>query len=135
MSLKGGIDMYAHLSNLSNSFKRYKSITPATGRKVYFLNDNGYDSERETANKYFKEGQILTIKEIYVGRSSSTVEFEELPDKNFNTVMFEDVEKDLDEVIEKSFVPQTTCSICNWSIAPGDNYCRHCGNKIERSKK
>ena len=86
MSLEGGIHMYAHI------FDRYMSDVPPKGRKVRFLNDNGYDSDREYANKYFKEGQILTIKEIYVGRSSSEVEFEDYPHKEFNTVMFEDVE-------------------------------------------
>lgn len=85
MSLIGGIDTY------SMSLKRYKSDTSPEGRKVVFLNDNGYDSEREYANSLFKEGEILTIKEIYVGRSSSKVEFKEYPNKHFNTVMFADI--------------------------------------------
>ena len=85
MSLEGGLNMYAFLG------KRFKSDIPPTGRKVRFLNKNGYDGDREYANKYFKEGQILTVKEIYVGRSSSEVEFEEFHDRRFNTVMFEDV--------------------------------------------
>lgn len=85
MNLIGGIDMY------SFPIKRYKSDTSPEGRKVIFLNDNGYDIEREYANDLFEEGQVLTIKEIYVGRSSSEVEFIEYPDKRFNTVMFADV--------------------------------------------
>ena len=85
MSLKGGIDTY------SRNFERYKTNEPPEGRKVKFLNCNGYDSEREYANKCFKEGDILTVKEIYVGRSNSKVEFEEFPNKRFNTVMFKDV--------------------------------------------
>ena len=36
----------------------------------------------------------MSVKEIYVGSWSSTVEFVEVPDKKFNTVMFEDVEED-----------------------------------------
>jgi hypothetical protein len=76
MSLKGGIDTYTFPP------KRYLSNTPPRGRKVKYLNDNGYDSDRDYANKYFKEGQILTVKEIYVGRSSSEVEFLELDGKN-----------------------------------------------------
>lgn len=85
MSLEGGLDMYGLPGT------RYGRNIPPEGRKVYFFNDNGYDSELETARKYFIEGQILTIKEIYVGRSSSEVEFIEFPGKRFNTVMFMDL--------------------------------------------
>lgn len=85
MDLTGGIDMYS-------LGKRYDSNESPQGRKVRFLNKNGYDMDREYAAKHFKEGQLLTVKEIYVGRSSSNVEFEDLPGKEFNTVMFEDVE-------------------------------------------
>lgn len=86
MSLEGGLDMYATLGT------RYLSDVSPEGRKVYFLNKNGYETQREHANKFFEENQVLTIKEIYVGRSSSEVEFIELPHKKFNTVMFADVE-------------------------------------------
>jgi len=85
MSLIGGIDTYS-------MGLRFKSNESPAGRKVVFLNDNGYDIQREHANRYFSEGNILTVKEIYVGRSSSEVEFEEWPNKMFNTVMFADVE-------------------------------------------
>lgn len=86
MSLIGGLDMYA-----AEFGTRYGDGSSPEGRKVVFLNENGWDGEREHANKFFTEGQVLTVKEIYVGRSSSEVEFEELPDKRFNTVMFADV--------------------------------------------
>lgn len=85
MKLDGGIDEYQFDA-------RYKLDVSPLGRKVFYLNDNGYDSEREVANKYFEENQVLTVKEIYVGRSGSTVEFVGLPNKRFNTVMFADVE-------------------------------------------
>lgn len=85
MSLDGGLDMY------TINMERYGDGPPCHGRKVRFLNDNGWDSEREHAAEFFEEGQILTVKEIYVGRSNSDVEFEELPGKKFNTVMFADV--------------------------------------------
>lgn len=90
MSLVGGLDMYAF-----NFGQRYGSETfdkSPEGRKVIFLDDNGYEGQRENARKYFKKGDILTVKEIYVGRSSSEVEFIEFPNKKFNTVMFADVE-------------------------------------------
>lgn len=86
MSLVGGLDMYAPFGT------RYMSENPPEGRKVYFLNRNGYDIELERARKIFKEDQVLTVKEIYVGRNSSDVEFEEFPNQKFNTVMFADVE-------------------------------------------
>lgn len=58
------------------------------GTTVYFLNENGYDSQREEAAEIFTQGQALTVKRIDVGNWSSSVEFEELPGKWFNTVMF-----------------------------------------------
>lgn len=90
MSLVGGLDMYAFKFG-----SRYKSGTfdkSPEGRKVVFLNENGYDVQREHARMFFKEGDILTVKEIYVGRSSSDVEFVEVPNQKFNTVMFADAE-------------------------------------------
>jgi hypothetical protein len=87
MSLVGGLDMYAF-----NFGSRYKSVKSPEGRRVVFLDENGYDIQRETANRYFKQGDILTVKDIYIGRSSSEVEFIEFPNKMFNTVMFADIE-------------------------------------------
>jgi hypothetical protein len=86
MSLAGGLNMYGHLG------ERYCSDISPKGRKVRFLDENGYDIQREIARKYFSKGDILTIEEIYVGGSSSEVSFSEHPLKKFNTVMFEDVE-------------------------------------------
>ena len=84
MSLMGGIDEY--------SLGRYKSDVSSAGRKVIYLDRNGYDRDTEDARKYLKEGDELTVKEIYVWRCSSTVEFMEFPGKLFNTVMFADKE-------------------------------------------
>jgi hypothetical protein len=87
MSLVGGIDMYSRFGT------RYESDESPEGRKVFFNDWNGYDSDLEYANKFFKKGDVLTVKEIYVGRSSSQVEFLEHPNKQFNTVMFSDIKK------------------------------------------
>lgn len=84
MSLIGGIDTYS-------MFERYKSEVPPKGRKVRFLSRNGYQMELDRAKKCFEESQVLTVKEIYVGGSSSEVEFIEYPGQRFNTVMFADV--------------------------------------------
>lgn len=90
MKLDGGIDMYTH--NFDNFEIVRIGNTTCKGRKVFFLNYNGYDSELERARKYFDKGQILTVEEIEVGRSSSNVKFEGV-DEWFNTVMFEDLEE------------------------------------------
>ena len=86
MSILGGIDIY-------NMGKRFKGGKSPKGRKVRFMNCNGYDFQLEDAKKLLKEGQILTVKEIFVGSWSSNVEFIEFPNKEFNTVMFEDVKE------------------------------------------
>ncbi|MBM7598275.1 hypothetical protein JOC34_000632 [Virgibacillus halotolerans] len=85
MSLTGGLDIY--------SFgERYQSDKSPQGRKVRFRNKGGWESDTEYAHKYLiNEGDILTVEEIYVGRSSSEAEFKEHPNITFNTVMFEDV--------------------------------------------
>lgn len=89
MSLDGGLLTYRLVGEIQD---RHITSKPPKGRKVRFLNDNGREFEREVANQLIEEGEILTVKEIFVGTSSSTVEFMEYPGKEFNTVMFEDVE-------------------------------------------
>ena len=86
MSLVGGLGMYS-----LNGKKRYQSEKSPEGRKVIYLQQNGWDNDQEYANIYFSKNDVLTIKEIYVGRSSSEVEFMEIPSRKFNTVMFADV--------------------------------------------
>lgn len=85
MKLDGGINEY------SFPIRRYLTEESPYGRKVRYLQANGWDNDKEFVNKHLQKGQILTAKEIYVGRSSSKVEFVEFPNLMFNTVMFEDV--------------------------------------------
>ena len=61
------------------------------GTKVKFLGKNGYDYQLKEASEMFEVGLVLTVKSIEVGDSSSSVVFEEMPGKSFNTVMFEEV--------------------------------------------
>lgn len=91
MSLKGGlpINQFARVSGIG----RYAGGQAPYGRKVRFLNRGGYVSELEEAQQHFKEGDILTIKEIYVDSYISYVEFVEVPSVKFNTVMFADIEE------------------------------------------
>jgi hypothetical protein len=89
MSLKGGIETY------TKDGRRYLNNELPEGRKVFYNDTNGMDYDQKRARDYFKKGDELTIKEIYVGKSSSKVEFIEFPDIKFNTVMFSDVEERL----------------------------------------
>lgn len=61
------------------------------GQKVKYLAKNGYDSDREKANKFLKKGNKYTVLRTHVGRSSSTVTLKEFPNQRFNTVMFKEV--------------------------------------------
>jgi len=83
MSIKDGYDMYMLHHNYKDRLK-----TPE-GRIVEYTGKNGYDIQHK--HTPFKIGTQLTVHEIYVGRSSSTVEFKEFPNMEFNTVMFKDV--------------------------------------------
>lgn len=91
MSLDGGLLMYTNFTLGANGIERYNSQKPPKGRTVEFINDNGYDSELEYAQKYFNKGDVLVVKEIYVGRGNSKVEFINYDGLRFNTVHFVDV--------------------------------------------
>ena len=91
MNLTGGINMYITFGNEVE--ERHKNGTAPYGRKVKYLDRGGWESNKEYARKKgLVKGEIYTVKEIYVGRSSSEVELLEVEGK-FNTVMFEDVEQ------------------------------------------
>lgn len=85
MSLKGGLNMYTGFG------ERHNTDESPEGRKVVYMQKNGLDHHQEHANKCFKKNDVLTVKEIYVGRSGSEVEFVEHPNQKFNTVMFADL--------------------------------------------
>ena len=58
------------------------------GTVVYYLDENGYEGDREYARKFMQKYQILTIKQTNIGGWRTVVEFEEIPGKWFNSVMF-----------------------------------------------
>lgn len=70
---------------------RFIGIYSKPGTKVRFIGKNGYEMPLNLALKTFLVGQELTVKQIVVGSFLSEVQFEELPNKWFNTVMFEEV--------------------------------------------
>jgi hypothetical protein len=61
------------------------------GTKVTFLDRNGTDFDRVEAEKILKVGQVYTIKSIEVYDWVSYVTLEEVPDKTFNSVMFDNL--------------------------------------------
>lgn len=63
------------------------------GDKVIYLDENGHDYEREDARELFRKGSTLTIERVDVGGWTSRVYFIEVPDKGFNTVMFDDIKE------------------------------------------
>jgi len=64
------------------------------GTKVKFINKKGRECERKEASKYLKEGEVYTVDSIYVRGWSSEVTLKEVPNQEFNTVMFDEVEQD-----------------------------------------
>lgn len=71
------------------------------GTKVRYAGTGGYDGERAIATEHIEVGTVLTVKNIKVGGFMSYVEFEELPNIRFNTVMFEEVTDNNPSLIDK----------------------------------
>ena len=61
------------------------------GDKVKYLGKNGTSMDRLTADYYFVPGESYIVKDMKVGGWSSEVMLEEVPDKWFNTVMFDSI--------------------------------------------
>jgi hypothetical protein len=91
---------------------------PAAGDELVFVAANGYDSQREEANKFFTKDQILKVKSVEVGNWSTSVEFEEAPGKRFNSVMFEPLGADvLPDEPEELHTLQVTGQQCDMILA------------------
>lgn len=67
------------------------SIYAPEGTKVKFMNENGFDREKEYANKILDKNQIYTVDRVEVGGWVSYVYLKEFPNEAFNTVMFKEV--------------------------------------------
>lgn len=62
------------------------------GERVrYEFTMNGWDSDKETAQRYLSPGCEYTVKHMYVGNWTSYVELVERPGIHFNTSQFENV--------------------------------------------
>jgi hypothetical protein len=63
------------------------------GTKVKFINEGGWDGEFEEAKKYLKQGEMYTVDYVDIGGWTSYVTLKEFPTKEFNTVLFAEVDK------------------------------------------
>ncbi len=79
------------------------NIWAGKGDKVRYSGKNGYDSARERASKVFFVDQVLTIDRVEVDNSSTAVYFTEIPGQSFNSVMFEDVEINIDNAVDRAY--------------------------------
>lgn len=70
------------------------NIYSQPGTKVIFLDKNGTDSDRENAERILKVGQIYTVKSINVQSWISYVTLKEVPNRMFNSVMFENTDSE-----------------------------------------
>jgi hypothetical protein len=64
-------------------------IPPLT--KVIFLNDYGWDEDREQANQYLKKGEIYTVLHAEQSADYTAYFLIEFPYIGFNSVMFEPI--------------------------------------------
>ncbi|MCU7378150.1 hypothetical protein OBO34_07255 [Clostridiales Family XIII bacterium ASD5510] len=67
------------------------NIWTAKGEKVRFLGENGMELELDEAKQNLVVGGEYTVERVNVGRWCSYVHLVEVPDKEFNSVMFENV--------------------------------------------
>lgn len=63
-----------------------------SGDKIRFTGEGGYDSDKVRADKYLTLDEIYTVDYVDIGNWMSDVYLREIPDVDFNTVMFEVVE-------------------------------------------
>jgi hypothetical protein len=68
--------------------KMVPNIYSRAGSKLIYLDKNGYDEDREEANKFLKKGELYTVDHVDIFKYSSTVYLKEFPEMGFNMVMF-----------------------------------------------
>lgn len=76
--------------NCSTTMRLHQeNIKYSHGKKVRYIDCQGYFGELKRARELFQSGDILTINKIYIGFIGLKVEFLEFPGKTFNGKMFE----------------------------------------------
>lgn len=66
------------------------NIYAKQGSRVKFTGRGGLVSDKLFAISHLRVGQEYTVEFVEVGNWSSVVILKEIPEKSFNTVMFED---------------------------------------------
>lgn len=77
-------------------------LSTPQGDKVRLSRDGGLACDREQAEKYLSYDKDYYVREIRVGRTSSSVFFYEHPHMSFNTVLFENVNPPFENEKENS---------------------------------
>lgn len=72
----------------NNDYQEPIDIYAEEGTKVKYTGKNGYDSDKEHANKYLKVGEIYTIDYMIVNGWNTEIYLKEMPNEVFNSVHF-----------------------------------------------
>lgn len=83
----------AALNDLKN--KPTMNINAEPGTKITVTErsiNNGYQGDKESANKYLRVGNIYTLNNVDISPFVTYIEVEELPNLIFNSIHFEDIE-------------------------------------------
>ena len=64
--------------------------------------DAGYICERDESVELFRIGEKYTVEFVEVGRSSSTVELKEFPEKKFNNVFFRRISDQVNSTLKNA---------------------------------
>lgn len=76
--------------------KEFNLYSPRGTRVVFAHPDCGYDGDKRTAAKHLTEGGIYTVAHTEVHGFHTNVWLEEVPGVIFNSVHFEEYEKEND---------------------------------------
>jgi hypothetical protein len=77
-------------SENKDNFKTMSLSTPI-GSYVQYMNKNGYDKDRELANRHLIEGDIYKVTGMDVFGYTSSVYLQDFDGIGFNTVMFKNL--------------------------------------------
>lgn len=76
---------------MDNTFQPMRINVPE-GTRVKFMNENGYDRERERAARILSIEDTYTIDWIEIGGWRTEIYLKEFPNESFNSVMFKEAE-------------------------------------------
>ena len=93
LNIKSNLDLHKFIELITYKeptvvIEEPMDIFSSNGTKVVYTGKNGYDSDKEYANRYLTIGEIYTVYYTNVESWSSTVVLKEYPDQSFNTAHF-----------------------------------------------